>query len=625
MKRRDFLSTAAAPLLAQQGKQPNILWVTCEDMSPNLGCYGDQKAVSPTLDAFAQRSLRYRHVWSCAPVCAPARTTIISGMYPPSTGAEHMRSQTKLAPGQKMFPQILREAGYYTTNNSKEDYNLAHTGKVWDESSNKAHWRKRDPKQPFFSVFNFLITHESQIRAVPHTLKHDPREVRVPAYHPDTKEVRHDWAQYYDNIATMDGMVNATLKELDADGLKDSTIVFFYSDHGAGMPRSKRWPYNTGLQVPMMVHIPEQFKHLAPKDYEAGAWTERLVSFVDLAPTVLSLAGKKKEDYHQGHAFLGAHIAPEQDYVFGFRGRMDERIDMVRSVRSHRYTYIRNYMPHRIYGQHVDYMFEMPTTKSWKAVYDSGKATEAQSHFWRTKPAEEFYDLQNDPDEVNNLAYRPTAEQRSEMNRMRAEQTSLAVRIRDVGFLPEYEIHARSKGEAPFSMAQDGERYAATRVINAAELATGPSKTQPEIFRTYLDDGDSAVRYWCTIGILNQGAAAVEVTAAALRNALNDEAPNVRILAAEALARYGAASDLKPAVEVLLKEADVVKGDVFLAIAALNSLTEIGGEKLKPYRERIAGLPKENLKLPERLRSYVPRLVEYLVEITASGASSPKG
>lgn len=615
MNRREFLATSAAPLL--QTKQPNILWVTCEDMSPNLGCYGDKYAKSPALDALAERSLRYRHAWSCAPVCAPARTTIISGMYPPSTGAEHMRSETKLATGQKMFPQILREAGYYTSNNSKEDYNLIHTGKVWDDSSNKAHWRNRDPKQPFFSVFNFLITHESQIRTPGHKLKHDPREVHVPAYMPDNEIVRRDWAQYYDNISTMDDMVKKTLGELEADGLKDSTIVFFYSDHGAGMPRSKRWPYNSGLQVPMMVHIPEQFKHLAPKDYKQGEWSDRLVSFVDLAPTALSLAGIKKPEYHQGHAFLGADIAPEQDFVFGFCGRMDERIDMVRSVRTQRYVYIRNYMPHRIYGQHLDYMFEMPTTRSWKAAFDAGKTNEVQSRFWKTKPAEEFYDLQSDPDEINNLALRPTAQQKSEMTRMRVAQTSMAARIRDVGFLPEHEIHSRSKGEAPYTMAQDGNRYSANRVINAAELATGPTMTQPEIFRTYLGDEDSAVRYWSAIGVLRQGRAAVEICAEALRTSLKDDAPNVRILAAEALARFGEATDLKPAMEVLLNDADATKGDHYIAIAAFNSLTEVGGAKLKPYRERIAALPKGQPKAHPKFASYIPRSIEYLMEISA--------
>jgi arylsulfatase A-like enzyme len=615
MNRREFLATSAAPML--QTKQPNILWVTCEDMSPNLGCYGDKNSASPSLDAFAKRSLRYRNVWSNAPVCAPARTTIISGMYPPSTGAEHMRSETKLAPGQKMFPQLLREAGYYTTNNKKEDYNLIHTGKVWDESSGQAHWRNRKGNQPFFSVFNYEITHESQIRNMNHKLIHDPREVRVPAYHPDTPEVRRDWAQYYDNIKTMDGLIQKRLDELEADGLADSTIVMFYSDHGAGMPRSKRWPYNSGLQVPMMVHVPEQFRHLAPKDYKEGGWTERMVSFVDLAPTVLSLAGKKKEEYHQGHAFLGAHIAPEQKYVFGFRGRMDERIDMVRSVRSDRYVYIRNYMPHRVYGQHVDYMFEMPTTRKWKELFDAGKTNAAQSSFWKAKPAEEFYDLQTDPDEVNNLATRASGAQRSELNRMRAEQTSLAVRIRDVGFLPEHEIHERAKGDAPYTMGQDPQRFAVQRIMNAAELATGPRKADPNMLKTYLSDEDSAVRYWCTLGILNQGKAAVAVTAEQLRKGLSDAAPNVRVNAAEALARYGEDTDLKPAMEVLLSAADAAAGNQFIAFAALNALTEVGGEKLKPYRERISKLPKGQPKAAQKFGSYIPRMLEYLMEISA--------
>jgi uncharacterized sulfatase len=561
--------------------------------------------------------MRYRHAWSNAPVCAPARTTIISGMYPPSTGSEHMRSETKLAPGQKMFPQLLREAGYYTSNNNKEDYNLVKTGAVWDESSTKAHWRKRAAGQPFFSVFNFTITHESQIRKTPHELKHDPREVRVPAFHPDTPEVRRDWAQHYDTIAEMDGMVARTLKELEEDQLLDSTVVMFYSDHGAGMPRFKRWPYNSGLQVPMIVYFPDQFKHLAPKDYEPGGWTERLVSFVDLAPTTLSLAGIKKPDYHQGFSFLGENIEPEQECIFGFRGRMDERIDMVRSVRNQRYVYIRNYMPHRIYGQHVSYMFEMPTAQKWKEVYDSGKATEAQSHFWKTKPPEEFYDLEADPDEVKNLAFRPTPEQRQEMLRLRAQQTSLAARIRDVGFLPEHEIHARAGADAPVVMAKDNERYAMPRVMNTAELATGPTLTDPAIFRTYLGDPDSAVRYWCTVGILWQGKKAVEVCAAALRTALADPAVNVRINAAEALARFSDEEDLKPALAVLIHAADATKTSNYAAIAALNALSEIEVEKVKPLRPQIQALPLKNAQNPERSGGYVARLVEYLLQMTA--------
>ncbi|MFN7649477.1 MAG: sulfatase, partial [Acidobacteriota bacterium] len=274
MQRRLFLSSVAAAAAAQPAARPNILWITCEDMSPSLGCFGDRVAHTPRLDALAAESLRYTCCWSNAPVCAPARTTIISGLYPPSLGAEHMRSQTRMGAGQKMFPQLLREAGYYTSNNSKEDYNIDHTGVVWDESSNKAHWRKRQPGQPFFAVFNFTITHESQIRTRPHQLRQDPAEVRIPAYHPDTPEVRHDWAQHYDNVNTMDGLAGKVLDQLQADGLAGDTIVFFYSDHGSGMPRSKRWPYNSGLRVPLIVRFPEKWRALATAEYKPGAATD---------------------------------------------------------------------------------------------------------------------------------------------------------------------------------------------------------------------------------------------------------------------------------------------------------------------------------------------------------------
>lgn len=613
MQRREIL---AAPLLlaAQSAPRPNILWVTCEDMSPNLGCYNDKFALSPTIDAFAQKSLRYKNAWSCAPVCAPARTTIISGMYPPSTGAEHMRSETKLAAEQKMFPRLLREAGYYTSNNSKEDYNLPHTGKVWDESSNQAHWRKRAQDQPFFSVFNYVITHESQIRRRPHKLQHDPREVRVPAYQPDTPEVRHDWAQYYDNILTMDGMVKKTLGELEADGLAEDTIVFFYSDHGAGMPRSKRWPYNSGCQVPMAVHFPEKYRALAPKDYRAGGWTERLVSFVDLAPTVLSLAGLPKQPYHQGHAFLGANIEPEQPYVYGFRGRMDERIDMVRSVRSKRYVYLRQYLPHRIYGQHVNYMFEMPTTQVWKKLYDEGKLKPEQKRFWESKPVEELYDLEADPDEVVNLAEKPTAEQRKVLTEMRAAQRALARRVRDIGFLPEHEIHARAGGDAPYSMGQDPKRFPMEKIHNAAEAATGPAPAKlPELLRG-LGDTDSAVQYWNAIGILRLGAQAFPQALPALQKV---SAPAAAIVAAEAIARFGPPEAQGPAIERLLDHADAAKHGPYLPIAALNSLSEVGAAKLKPYRTRIAALPKEAPGAVQRAKGYIPRLLEYLDGLTA--------
>ena len=279
MNRRDFMQRSvfgsaslmlAGKVGAAEREKPNILWITSEDHGPHIGCYGDEFADTPNLDRLAGKGILYKRAWSTAPVCAPARTTIISGVYPPSLGAEHMRSQVPLPSFMKMYPQYLREAGYYCTNNSKEDYNLAKPGKVWDVSGRKGHWRDRKSGQPFFAIFNLTMTHESKIRNPKAKLLHDPAKVRVPAYHPDTPEVRSNWAQYYDRITEMDKEAGRILREIKDAGLAEDTIVFFYADHGAGMPRGKRWPYNSGLHVPMILYVPEKWKHLAPPEYKAG-------------------------------------------------------------------------------------------------------------------------------------------------------------------------------------------------------------------------------------------------------------------------------------------------------------------------------------------------------------------
>lgn len=612
LTRRVFSSALGAGMLARGAgdRRPNILWITCEDIGPHLGAYGDKYADTPNLDSLAKKSVIYRNAWSNAPVCAPARTTLISGLYPPCTGSEHMRSMTRLPGWMKMYPQFLREAGYYATNNSKEDYNLEKPGKVWDDSSKKGHWRNRQTGQPFFSIFNLTITHESQIRKRPHTLVHDPAKVRVPAYHPDTPEVRHDWAQYYDNITTMDRQAARILKQLEDDGLADSTIVFFYGDHGSGMPRSKRWPYNSGLQVPLIVHIPEMFKHLASKDYKLGGSTDRLVGFIDLAPTLLSLAGVKPPGYFQGHAFLGEHQSPEQPFAYGFRGRMDERYDMVRTARDKRYVYIRNYMPQKIYGQYIDYMFQTPTTRVWKQFYDEGKLKPPQTFFWETKPPEELYDLKNDPDEVKNLAESPA--HRQTLERLRSAQRDLALKIRDVGFLPEDEIHSRSEGSTPYEVGHDEKRYPLERIMAEAELASSLKSGVTGQLVKALGDRDSAVRYWAAMGILMRRAAAVTAAGDPLRKALNDESPSVRVIAAEALGRFGGEEDLKHALPVLLELARLDRHGVYVSMLALNSIDALG-DKARPYVDTIKSLPVQDPSVHPRMQSYVPRLVERIV------------
>jgi uncharacterized sulfatase len=530
-------------------------------MGPHIGCFGDAFAKTPVLDGLAAQGLRYRRCWSNAPVCAPARTTIISGMYPPALGAEHMRSEVGMGAGRKMFPQLLREAGYYTSNNSKEDYNLTLTGKVWDESSARAHWRKRPAGQPFFSVFNFVGTHESQIRTRPHEWKHSFEGVRVPAYHPDVPEVRRDWAQYYDNIEVMDGWAGKILRELEEDGLAEDTIVFFYSDHGSGMPRNKRWPYDSGLRVPLILRVPDKYRALRPAEYAAGWETVRPISFVDLAPTALRLAGAKAAPYHQGVDFTAGKA---REYVFGFRGRMDERYDMVRTAFDGRHVYIRNYMPHKIYGQHIAYMFETPTTRVWKEMYDAGKLNAAQRKFWERKPHEELYDVTRDRDEVNNIAGKEPAV----LRRMRKALDEWIVTTGDKGFLPEAELHV------------EGRAYDVARVKRMADRAASLEGPPPA---EGLRDGDSAVRYWAVLGHIMRQKSAGMMT--------EDASASVRAVAAEAVGCFGEAGDARAAAEALLELGDASKHGVYVAMLALNGMAAMGDRLPADIRAKVKLLP----------------------------------
>jgi uncharacterized sulfatase len=589
--------------------RPNVLWLTSEDHGVEMGCYGDTYASTPNVDRLAAKGLRYTRVWSNAPVCAPARTTLISGLYATSAGGEHMRSLVAYPAGKQMGPQLLREAGYYCSNNAKEDYNLAKPGKVWDDSSKHGHWRNRAPDQPFFAVFNSEKSHESKIRADGHTLVHDPAKAPLPPYHPDVPEVRRDWAQYYDAVSAADADAGRVLAQLEADGLADDTIVFYFGDHGSGMPRSKRWPYHSGLHVPLVVFIPEKFRDLRPADYKPGGSSDRLVSFVDFAPTVLSLAGVRPPEWMQGRAFLGRFIAAAPEFLHGFRGRMDERYDLVRSVTEGRHVYVRNYMPHLIYGQRLDYMWQTPTTRVWERLHHEGKLTPVQDAFWNRKPPEELYDLQDDPHEVRNLA--GSSAHAAIKARLRAAQRAQVMEIRDVGFIPEGDRVLRSSGGSPYDLGQDETRCPLARILDAAELASMLEPSALPALRAALADDDSAVRYWAVLGLLMRGSEAVTVCGAELGSAMRDASAEVRLTAAQALGEFGGASGLGAALPLLAEHADWGKHGVFSALAALNSLEALG-PKAAPLAGFFRTLPIEGPAPDGRYKSYVPRLVENL-------------
>ena len=564
-------STAAPP----QADRPNILWITSEDNGPEIGAYGDTYATTPNLDALAARGFRYRTVWSNGPVCGASRTALILGVYPESTGGEHMRSYVPLPERMRLYPALLREAGYYTTNNVKTDYNYAEVGTVWDERSNTAHYRNRAPGQPFFAIFNTTVTHESQVRRRPHTAVHDPAGVTVPPYMPDTPEVRQDWAQYYDNLTTMDEFVGEKLAELEQEGLADDTIVVYFGDHGSGLPRSKRFPYDSGLRVPLIMYVPPKYQHLVPAEArEPGAELTRLVSFVDFAPTLLSLAGVQPPDWMQGRAFLGTYTADAPEFVFGFRGRMDERYELSRSVRDDRYVYIRNYMPHRPWGQHVGYMFETPTTAIWKRMYDAGTLTPVQAAFFNRKAHEELYDLANDRWETVNLATDPAYG--TVLARMREALDTHARQVIDVGLLPEYALHAEPD-LPPYELARDPSRYDFARVQTMARQAADESVPLETIRRSFTDS-DPFVRYWAAVGVLVRGEDAARVVTTDLRRMLGDSEPGVRIAAAEALGRFAADdSDRRRAIDLLVELGNPAEHPEFVSLLAAYSLNQIEG------------------------------------------------
>lgn len=537
-KVESLLSNVAVPGVSEK---PNILWIVSEDNSASyLGCYGNEQATTPRLDQLASEGILYENTYSASPVCAPTRSTMITGVYANSMGTQHMRSTYPIPDFIRFYPYYLRQAGYYCTNNSKTDYNTADKEswtEVWDESSNQATYRNRPADQPFFAVFNLETSHESRIHNwIPvEQLSHDPQKMREPAYLPDTPEVRHDLAQYYDKIQKMDGQVGQILDQLEKDGLADDTIVIYNSDHGGVLPRSKRYCFENGLHIPLIVRFPEKYQHLAPA--EPGSTNSHLVNEVDFTPTLLSLASAEIPEYYQGRVFLGPQKQPSPHYTFGFRGRMDGTYDMVRTVRDEHYRYKRNYMPNRIYGQHIWYLWKAPSMQSWQQAYQRGQCDKAQSKFWQAKPPEELYDVQKDPDNVNNLAGDPNYSH--VLKRMRQANSSWVRRIHDAGFMPEAMMVARSK-KANTTIYQyvRSEQYPQERIISMAEIATMVNPKNLTKLRKGLKDPDAAVRYWAAYGcaILEKNALPAK---RALIRLLNDPFPEVALAASEALYYLG--------------------------------------------------------------------------------------
>ena len=439
-------------------KQPNILWIVTEDISPTLSFYGDNKAKTPNLDALAKESMIYDNAFAVVGVCAPSRSAIVTGMYPTTIGTMHMRTgkdvhswgkraynknidvkdlennpiieYSAVIPYEvKCFPEYLQAEGYFCTNNQKTDYQFAAPVTAWNQNNDKAHWRNRHKDKPFFSVFNIGTTHESKLwlnEALPLTV--NPKDVNVPPYLPDNEATRNTIARHYNNVELMDAEVGAFIKQLKEDGLYDNTIIFFYSDHGGPLPRQKREIYDSGLKVPFLVKGINK---------EVGR-TDRMISFVDLAPTILSLAGITPPAYMEGKAFLGKYEDETRNYIFGSSDRFDEYADRIRAVRNKQFLYLKNDYPELPKYKDVGYRKQVPMMPVFLKLKEEQKLDDVQQIWFGTKTDEELYDCTKDPYNLNNLA--SNSESKSKLLEMRAALVEHQKNRPDLGKIPEAEL-----------------------------------------------------------------------------------------------------------------------------------------------------------------------------------------
>lgn len=580
--------------------RPNILWISAEDINGHFGCYGDPHAITPHIDKLASEGMRYTHAFTTAGVCAPCRSGIITGMYQTTIGTQHMRGHALIPDEVRPFPTYLRKAGYYCTNNSKEDYQFKTPKESWDDSSSKAHWRKRTHKdQPFFSVFNFTGCHESGIAGtakyeeVTKNLTPDQRQdphalTTFPPYYPDTPRAREDWKRNYELITAMDAWAGDLIQQLKDDGLYENTIVFYWTDHGVGLPRAKRWLYDSGTRIPLIVRIPEKFR--VEGQGIPQTVTDRLVSSIDFGPTVLKLAGLTVPEIMQGRAFLGEKPNQPRSYVFGARDRMDERYDIIRMVRDHRYKYIRNYEPLKTFYQYMNTPEKGATMQELRSRHEAGTLRPAANYFFSpTKPVEELYDTVTDPHELNNLAEKP--EHQNTLERLRGAHLAWVKETRDTGLLAEPILVEREKklGHRYGILRQVDDETFSDRLADIAAAASNGIDALPKL-EAAMQDQDPAIRYWGAVGVGNIGRPAAN-SADLMKTSLKDDSAVVRIASARALARLGFPN---LAIPTLVRELDT--GEQWERLHAAIVLDEMDAQAIAAKDAMHAALvPREEL------------------------------
>ncbi|TWU62554.1 Arylsulfatase [Crateriforma conspicua] len=605
--------------------RPNILWITLEDIGPDLGCYDLRYADTPNIDRLALEGTRYTRAWSNAGMCAPARATLITGMYPPGIGTQNMRSEVRTPEFVRAFSEYLRQAGYFTSNHDKTDYNWAAPKTTWTVQSKDWFddgWRRRGTDQPFFTVINIGDTHASQMywrgeekyqRRVkelgPKRLCH-PDEVDVPPYYPDQPEIRAEIARYQNNISYADGVVGEILDQLDDDGLADTTIVFLFSDHGPGFPRSKGWCFYSSLHVPLIVRVPQAFRQYAPS--EPGHADDRIVSFVDFGPTVLSLGGIEPPSHMQGQPFLGEFKTSARRLAFSYRDRMDERFDLIRSVWDGRFHYIRNYFPRLpwFHGQTRYYPHTQASYQVWQEFADMGRLQESTAIYMaHEKPAEMLFDTQADPHELNNLVSDPAYA--TQLEALRTELRDWQDGIIDLGFMPEsmwherlsdrdsatrYETVRQQPGLYPLQQL----RQLADRLPNAGHTAA--------MLKAFQSD-NRAEQFWGGMGLLANHVDN-DTIRAELHRQLDNPSPTIAVISAQALAELG---ETEASLPILLRVLD--HDDPLIGLRAANAIDQLG-QRARPVLQELVAHEKQLSKLDMREEPLGKQFIHWTLQHT---------
>ena len=543
LSRKLCLAAIAACLIATSAnaKRPNVVWIMTEDNSADYyRHFVASGAPAPAVEAMAKHGVTFDRAFSNAPVCSVARTTLITACYGPRIGTQFHRRHT-LAPmpeGVRMFPAYLRAAGYYTTNNRKEDYNAIKTDDVWDDSSPKASWKNRpDESTPFFHVRTFTDSHESRLhfpeKAMETPTQTEPSTIKLQDCFPDTPLFRFTKAYYHDRIMAVDKLAGEVIEELREAGELENTFVFYFGDHGGVLPRSKGYAYEAGLHVPLVVRIPDNFKGLASRPL--GSRTKGFVEFVDFGPTVLSLAGVEQPEGIDGRPFLGGDADPDKvdtrDETFGYADRFDEKYDLVRTLRIGNYKYIRNFEPFYPDGIQNNYRYKCLAYQEWRELFQAGKLSGPSAQFFEAKAPEALYDLSEDPNEVTNLASDPKHANR--LRRMRDQLNDRIKSLPDLSFLTEA-VMVDSAIENPTAYGESNSEQIA-RMIDTVNLSLLPPKEAIPPLGEALQSEDPWERYWALVACSSHGKAAMPLVDQ-IQELLLDVEPLVVMRAVEYLA-----------------------------------------------------------------------------------------